>query len=119
MAKREPLPGGHRALVNHLAAGGLIQLDESGLAWVSATRSNGYFGKDVVARVRERGFGHHSERFKLVESTHAGKLMATADVEEQARRQERARLRQERKEAGPKPRPRKRKQVESFHDATS
>jgi hypothetical protein len=78
------LPPGHRALLAHLIAGGLIQPDESGLAWVSATRSNGWFTNEAVARVRQRGFSHRDEdgrhRYKLVESRYPHKLEATIDT---------------------------------------
>jgi hypothetical protein len=102
------LPTGHRALLAHLIAGGLIQQDESGLAWVSASRSNGYFANEAVARVRERGFSHQDEgakrqRFKLVESDHPGKFMATVDTTPKPKREPPAKVREARKHAPRRP----------------
>lgn len=79
MPKPPPLPTGHRQLVNHLIAGGLIQQDASGVGWVCASRSGTNFRNETVARLRERGFSHDKGRFKLVESTHPGKLIAAPD----------------------------------------
>jgi hypothetical protein len=71
------LPTGHRHLVHHLIKGGLIQQDDSGLGWITASRSGDNFRNETVARVRERGFSHERKRYEVVESTHRGKLMAT------------------------------------------
>ena len=73
---RSHLPTGHRHLVHHLSKGGLIQQDDSGLGWVTASRSGDNFPNATVARVRERGFSHKRERYEVVESNHRGKLMA-------------------------------------------
>jgi hypothetical protein len=72
----ERLPTGHRQLVRHLSKGGLIQRDDTGVGWVTASRSGANFRNETVARVRERGFSHERKRYQLVDSTHAGKLMA-------------------------------------------
>jgi hypothetical protein len=80
---RPRLPTGHRQLVNLLVKGGLIQRDESGLAWVSATRSHGCFSNVVVDRIRARGFRHNKERFAVVMANgHPGKWWAVEDPEE-------------------------------------
>ena len=78
MAKaRARLPTGHRQLVNLLLKGGLIHPDESGLAWVSASRSHGHFSHAVVDRIRERGFYQDRQRYLVNESAdHPGKWQA-------------------------------------------
>jgi hypothetical protein len=102
MPKPPRLPTGHRQLVNHLIAGGLIQQDESGLGWVCASRSGVNFRNEVVARVRERGFSHDRERFKLVEAEyHHGKLMAAPDPKPP--REPSARVREARKHRPQRP----------------
>jgi hypothetical protein len=78
-APRPRLPTGHRQLVNHLIAGGLIQQDDTGVGWVCASRSGTNFRNETVERVRERGFRHDRARYRLVESNHRGKLMAALE----------------------------------------
>lgn len=82
--KRPRLPTGHRQLVNLLLKGGLIQLDESGLAWVSASRSHGHFSRAVVERIKVRGFTGRDDiegrrRFVLEESKYPGKWWSVLD----------------------------------------
>lgn len=83
---RARLPTGHRQLVNLLLKGGLIQEDESGLAWVSASRSHGHFSHAVVERIRARGFWQDRQHFEVVESAHPGKLKARPDGPPRPRR---------------------------------
>lgn len=79
-------PKGHRALLKHLVGGGFIQQDESGLAWVSASRSGEHpFTNEAVAYLRERGFSHfdHEDhqrhRYVVVDAPHE-KLHAIIDT---------------------------------------
>jgi hypothetical protein len=77
---------GHRHLVNHFIKGGLIQQDDSGLGWVTASRSGVNFQNRTVARIREKGFSHDRQRYLVIESTHRGKLMAVLDPKQPRRR---------------------------------
>lgn len=62
VTERPRRPKGHRALLKHLVEGGLIQQDDSGLAWVSPTRSGEHpFTNEAVAYLRERGFSHFDD----------------------------------------------------------
>jgi hypothetical protein len=78
-AEKPRLPTGHRQLVHHLIKGGLIQRDETGLGWVTASRSGSNFRNETVDRLRERGFQHERKRYHVVESDHRGKLMAALE----------------------------------------
>jgi hypothetical protein len=86
MPKRTRLPTGHRQLVNLLLKGGLIQEDDSGIAWVSASRSNGHFTHAVVERIKARGFYQDRQHFAVVESNHPGKWWALVDGPPRPRR---------------------------------
>jgi hypothetical protein len=91
---------GHRHLIAYIAAGGLIQPDDSGIAWVCATRSGNHFPNETVARVRERGFACQGEGYQLVESQgHPGKF--GAEPGPMPKRKKRPR------QGEPKPRPRR------------
>jgi hypothetical protein len=99
---------GHRHLLAHLIAGGLIQQDDSGLAWVCASRSGDHFTNEAVAHVRERGFSHREDdgtrqRYKLAESTHPGKLMAVEDTSPRPKREPPAKVREALKHAPKRP----------------
>jgi hypothetical protein len=82
---------GHRHLLAHLIAGGLIQQDDSGLAWVCASRSGHHFTNEVVAHVRERGFTHRDDdgrrhRYKLVGAARS-MLIAAPDTTPRPKRE--------------------------------
>jgi hypothetical protein len=93
---------GHRHLIAHLLTGGMIQQDDSGLAWVCASRSGRNFPNETVAHVREHGFSHFRERYRLADAGR-GMLMAVEDTTPKPRREPSAKTRKAREKAPRKP----------------